>query len=72
MQEIKTDKQESQNSTKLFEITWAELDEYFLLVWAKDREEALRVWQQRYKEHWCAELSGREFVSRPFIGEMSE
>ena len=74
MQEIKDAKQESsaQSSEKLFEITWAETDQYFVLVWAQDKEEALEKWQGRYKEHWCAELFSRDLCGGPFVKEVVE
>ena len=40
MSEIKLCKQESKvnSSEKLFDITWAETDQYFVLVWAQDKD----------------------------------
>jgi len=74
MQEIKDANQESsaQNSEKLFEIIWAETDQYFVLVWAQDKAEALEKWQSRYKEHWCAELFSRDLCGGPHVKEVSE
>ena len=74
MSEIKVCKQESRanNSEKLFDITWAETDQYFILVWAQDQEEAMEKWKSRYKEHWCAKLFSRDLCGGPRIREVVE
>ena len=74
MQEIKSCEHEkgAQDSEKLFEVTWAETDQYFVLVWAQDKEDALDKWQSRYKEHWCAELFSRDLCGGPLVKEVIE
>ena len=73
MHEIKERQGSSaQTSEKLFEIIWAETDQYFVLVWAQDKEDALEKWQSRYKEHWCAELFSRDLCGGPYVKEVIE
>ena len=61
-----------QSSERLFDITWAETDQYFVLVWAQDKEDALRKWRSRHKEHWCAELFSRDICGGPRIKEVNQ
>ncbi len=74
MSEIKSDKQESKadNSDKLFDIAWAETDQYFVLVWAQNKKEAMEKWRSRYKEHWCAKLFSRNLCGGPWIKEVDQ
>jgi hypothetical protein len=71
-QTIEQESRTSKDSQKLFDVTWAETDQYFVLVWAQDKEEALEKWQDRYKEHWCAELFSRDLCGGPRIQEVIE
>ena len=60
------------DSDKLFEVVWAEEDQYFVLIYAQNEKQALRGWQGRYKEHWCAELISRKLCGGPRVQEVTE
>ena len=57
---------------KLFEVLWAETDQYYVLVWASNEKEARLKWLDKYKEHWCAELISRELSAGPVVKEAVE